>query len=113
MTDTFPWFAARLLFEACMTDSSADKSLFEERIVLVHAPAGMESARSKAHELGEAAGDTYENEDGEKVSWSFKEVLDLVQIDESSIGEGSEVYHHYLNALDVDRVRQSLKSGSL
>jgi hypothetical protein len=32
---------------------------------------------------------------------------------EATLADGSEVYHQYLSADEVDQVRQSLKSGSL
>jgi hypothetical protein len=113
MNEVFPWFSARLLFEACVEGEQSTPSLFEERFVLVHAVSGIEAASRKAEKFGKSSADVYVNEFGESVTWRFKEVLDLVQLSDVSIGEGSEVYHQYLTAEEVDRVRQSLKSGSL
>lgn len=112
MTEIFPWFAARLLFEAWV-EGDENPSLFEERIVLVHAEAGVEIAARKAEKLGKAAIEEYANEDGETVSWRFKELLDLVQVNEANIGEGTEVYHQYLNADELEQVRRALKPAAL
>ena len=115
MTENLPWFAARLLFERLFQGpqrSDADL-LFEERLVLVHAPGGEEAAAEKARKLGKAAFESYENADGETVQWVFREVLDVLQLDEADISEGSEVYHQFHNAEEVARIKESLKSNSI
>jgi hypothetical protein len=112
MTTIFPWFAARILFEA-RVEGEESSSLYEDRIVLVRADSGIDAAWKKAVKLGQSAADQYENEAGEKVAWVFKEVLDVVQLNEMDVGEGSEVYHHYLSSEEVERVRASLRPGSL
>ena len=109
MSGKFPWFAARLLYEACIEDEGP--SLFEERIVVLRSNNGVEAAEKKAQKLGKAASDEYQNGAGESVAWRFKEVLEVVQLNQSSIEDGTEVYHHYLNADEVENMRQSLKSG--
>ena len=106
------WFAARLLFESRVDDAHTD-SLYEERIILVRAGSGTNVARKKAEKVGAASSHRYENQTGADVAWLFKEVLDLVQLNDANIGEGTEVYHQYLSAEEVEHVRQSLKSGSL
>ena len=111
MTEKFNWFAARLLFESRIDDSILP--LFEERVVLIKSDLGKEDAEKKARKLGQASDLEYQNAEHEVVAWRFKEILDIVQLNETRIGEGSEVYHHYLKADEVEQVRESLKPGSL
>jgi hypothetical protein len=113
MTEKLSWFAARMLFEARTGDNNNAGGLFEERLVLVQSSPDIEAASKKACKLGEAASDEYENEAGETVTWKFRELLDVVQLNETAIGDGSEVYHQYLSADEVDSVRASLRAGSL
>jgi hypothetical protein len=113
MTDKFSWFAARLLFEASQSVENSHSTLFEERVVLVRSEAGVDEATRKARKLGLSSSEEYQNQDGETVTWTFKEILDLVQLDEAEIEDGSEVYHHFLKPAEVDQVRESLRPGSL
>jgi hypothetical protein len=110
MTSNGGWFAARLLFESKLSAESGD--LFEERLVLVRSGSA-EDARKKAVKIGASSGEEYQNIDGETVSWTFTEILDLVELIDATIGDGSEVYHHFLNANEVEAIRHSLNSGSL
>ena len=112
MTDKLTWFAARLLFEST---SAADQTplLYEERIIVLQGAATAKDAEKKARKLGSSSEVEYESVSGESVSWKFKEVLDLVELDEAEIRDGSEVYHQFLTADEVTRVRESLKAGSL
>jgi hypothetical protein len=105
------WFAASLLFERTFEGGSKAPPLFEESIVLVRAPEDHESAAlKKAVKVGMAASHSYRNIDGETVSWTFKEVLRVVQVFDSEIAEGSEVYSRFLSAEEVDHLRTSLTS---
>jgi len=109
MSKALVWFATRLLF---MSQIGDEEALFEETVVLLRAQSES-AAQKKALKLGEAEAHSYQNVDGETVHWVFKEVLDLIQLDTASIEDGTEVYHHFLTAAEVDQVRESLKAGSL
>jgi hypothetical protein len=87
--------------------------LFEDRLVVLYAEGGEDAAMKKAKKIGKSEAHSFKNIDGETVSWVFREVLDLIQLDTHSIEDGTEVYHHFLTAAEVDQVRQSLKAGSL
>ena len=105
-----PWYAARLLFAS---DVPGENALYEERIIVLRCERGEDAARKKARKLAKVETHSYQNIDGETVSWTFTEVLDVVQLDIQSVGDGTEVYHHFLTAEEVDQVRDSLKTGSL
>jgi len=111
MIETPAWFGARLLFEQSFANGKEAPSLFEERVVLLKSVSGMADAEKKAAKLGRAASHSYKNVDGETVAWAFKEVLDVVQLSDAEIGEGSEVYSHLLGPDDVKNVRASLSAS--
>ena len=111
MTEKLSWYSARLLFESRIDAST--QPLFEERVVLIRSDLGVEDAEKKARKLGQASELEYQSAEHEIVAWRFKELLDIVQLNEARIGEGSEVYHHYLKADEVEQIRESLKPGSL
>jgi hypothetical protein len=110
MSDEYSWFGARLLFESPVAGGD---SLFEERVLLIKSDGGMPGAEKKAVALGRASDEKYKNPDGEMVKWTFRELLDLVQLNDAEIGEGAEVYYHFLKPEEVEGIRESLKPGSL
>jgi hypothetical protein len=73
----------------------------------------MEGAHKKAKKLGIASKQRYKNVEGADVAWDFKEILDLIELLDSDIGEGTEVYFHFLKAEDVEQIRETLRPGRL
>jgi hypothetical protein len=108
MTGRPAWFAARLLFERSFEGDPDAPALFEETVVLLKSAAGLTAAARKAEKLGRAGGHSYKNPDGEIVSWAFCEVLDVIQLAEEELGEGTEVYSHFLSAEGVRELRAAL-----
>ena len=51
-----------------------------------------ETAFARANALGETEEHSYENADGETVSWHFNGLHDLQQLPDDTIGDGTEVY---------------------
>jgi hypothetical protein len=105
------WFTARLLYES--TSDKETKKLFEERLILLQADSGIEGAKKKAIRLGKATGGGYSSVGGQEITWSFRELLDLIELSEPEIQDGSEVYYHFLTEKEVDGVKESLQSGSI
>ena len=81
--------------------------------MLVKSSKGIHDAEKRALALGKAAGMKYKNVEGATLTWTFRELLDLVELNEPEIGDGAEVYHHFLKPEEVESIRESLKSGSL
>jgi hypothetical protein len=84
------WFAAKLLFESSVRDDD-DRVLQEESIRLIQADDETQ-AHAKASELGAAQEHQYPNERGEKVHWRFVGVVEVQDLCEDSISDGTEVY---------------------
>jgi hypothetical protein len=113
MSETPAWFAARLLFERSFDSGTPATALYEESVVLLKSATGMAGAEKKATKLGKDASHSYKNVDGETVTWTFREVLDIYQLNDSEIREGSEVYSRFLSAADMQSVRASLSASRL
>jgi hypothetical protein len=105
MTDKGLWFAVRLLFES-------NQSICEERIVLVRA-SDVDEAEQRAKKIAVSGEHEYANVAEEVVGWRFAEILDVIELLDKELIEGSEVYHHFLEPSEVDQIRRSLKRGSL
>ena len=113
MIEKLSWFAARLLFESTYSGGRPEETLFEEKVVLIKSDHGIEDAEKRARKIGLSSTESYQNMQGQTVTWAFREVLDLVQLNEADIGEGSEVYYHFLKPDEVTLLRESLKPSSI
>lgn len=86
------WYAAKLLFESKVDDSKqTDERLCEESIRLVLAD-NDDDARARAEELGRSESHEYPNEDGARVEWVFRDVLEVQDLCVSEIEPGVEVF---------------------
>jgi len=85
------WYAARLLYESVVSDSKTVAPLCEESTILIEAQ-DEEDARRKANRLGKQRGHSYRNPYGEKVAWKFVNVIELQDLCEDRIENGTEVF---------------------
>jgi hypothetical protein len=108
MSETPAWFAARLLFERSFDGGPPAPALYEETVVLLKSTPDIAEAEMKAAKLGKKASHDYKNPDGETVAWTFKEVLEVIRLNDAEINEGSEVYFRFLNAKALKHLRASL-----
>ena len=101
------WFAARILMERTHLEERDVDTLFEDKIILLRADTE-DAALSKAEALGRASEHAYENAEGKPVRWIFREVLDVKELFDDAIGEGTEVYYALLAGDDVAHLRRAL-----
>lgn len=71
-------------------------TLFEESIILVKA-----NSLEDAHELGKKIAmqseDTYDNMYGEQITWKFRKVLHVFELDDTPFETGKELYARFLH----------------
>jgi|SRR6187549_3170001 len=85
------WYSAKLLFEATVDGVREPNAVCEESIrVLLSETEG--SARAKAEGLGKAGEHEYLNESGQTVRWVFISVLEVQELDETELTDGTEVF---------------------
>ena len=82
-------FAAVLVYESA-SSRKGHQPLFEETVTLLTAESA-ELAAEKARAHAEARETSYRNEDGDTITWSFRHLVDLVEVD-GPLGDGAEVY---------------------
>jgi hypothetical protein len=85
------WFSAKLLFRSNVADGQTRDALREESTIVVRATS-IEEATSKARAFGAGAQHDYLNEDGAVVSWSFVDVLEVQDLCEHTLADGTEVW---------------------
>jgi len=85
------WYAAKLLFESSVDDGSKESPLLEEstRVLLADS---VETAEAKALAIGHAAEHSYLNESGQSVKWAFVSILELQDLCETELLDGTEVF---------------------
>lgn len=112
MTQEQSWYSARILMEAVHPDEPPGSALFEDKVILVKAGSERQ-VKAKAGKLGKKDEHEYLNVEGNRVSWVFREVLDVVALFDEALTEGTEVYYKFLSEEDLQAVRRSLQPGSL
>ncbi|EJQ99302.1 MULTISPECIES: DUF4288 domain-containing protein [Bacillus] len=112
-------YAVKLLFESVHSGepnpSKIDEhyeenhdTLFEESIILVKA-----NSLEEAHELGEKIAlqseDTYDNMYDVQVTWQFRKVLHVFELNDTSFETGTELYARFLHVKKNETVDTVVK----
>ena len=101
------WFSVRMLLESVLPhEANAGDVLYEDRIILVLAETE-EEAKSKGERIGRTARGEYKNQYGETVKWEFREVVDVIQLLDGSVADGTEVYWSFLGEEEVKQLRKA------
>lgn len=57
-----------------------------------------DEARSRAHAHGEGLETSYRNEKGELITWTFRQLVDVAEVADERVGDGTELYtRHFRN----------------
>jgi len=98
------WYMA-VIVRGSFTQAGLDREHMGDLLYkLVEAP-DAEAAYEKAVALGEAAVDTYNDEEGAEMSLRYLGLADLMELAASQPGDGVEVYSQAVNAKPWERVR--------
>ncbi|KKZ93934.1 hypothetical protein B4147_4873 [Bacillus wiedmannii] len=107
-------YAVKLLFESVHSGEpdptkvdehyeESHNTLFEESIILVKA-----NSIEEAHELGEKIAihseESYDNMYGEQVTWTFRKVLHVFELDDTPFEMGKELYARFLHVKKNEKV---------
>ena len=85
------WYSAKLLFRSTIDGSVVAQPLSEESIRIFRADSE-HIAQLRAAEIGRDAEHEYPNENGEMVRWSFVAVLEVQDLCEGDLEDGTEVF---------------------
>ncbi|MBZ4224912.1 DUF4288 domain-containing protein [Bacillus wiedmannii] len=113
-------YAVKLLFESVHSgeprptkiDEHYEENhdtLFEESIILVKA-----NDLEEAHELGKKIAihseESYDNVYGEQVTWKFRKVLHVFELNDTSFETGTELYARFLHVKKNETVDTIIKT---
>ncbi|MED2793843.1 DUF4288 domain-containing protein [Bacillus wiedmannii] len=113
-------YAVKLLFESVHSgepnltkiDEHYEEShdtLFEESIILVKA-----NSIEEAYELGEKIAihseESYDNMYGEQVTWTFRKVLHVFELDDTPFETGKELYARFLHVKKNETIDTIVKA---
>lgn len=85
------WFGVKLQFVSRVGGRIDADAIVEESIRVLRATDEADALR-RATELGHASSHAYENADGELVEWVFTRTLEVQDLSEDAIEEGTEVF---------------------
>lgn len=99
-------YAVKLLFESVhfgepdptKIDEYYEKNhdtLFEESIILVKA-SGLEEAHALGEQIAIQSEHTYDNMYGEQITWTFRKLLHVFELDDTPFETGKELYARFL-----------------
>lgn len=109
MSGAWSLYIAVLLCEASTT-ADGQAPLYQENFVLLRARDEGE-ARDKALAHGRRLETSYQNELGDTVSWRLLHVVDVSEVGETDLGDGSEVYTRHFRNYAAYRSFEPLLSG--
>jgi hypothetical protein len=89
------WYAVRALYRADhgRKDASSARALLEESILLFKSTPS--SVTAKGRQVAKQHQHSYRNLYDEMLSWKLHQVLEIVEVFDQRIAEGSEVYHRF------------------
>ncbi|MFF4101922.1 DUF4288 domain-containing protein [Streptomyces sp. NPDC001903] len=86
------------------------RPLYRESFVLL--TAGTEDeARSKARSHGEGMETSYRNEKGELITWTFRQLVDVAEVPDERVGDGTELYTRHFRNFAAYTAFEPLLSG--
>ncbi|MFK0044141.1 DUF4288 domain-containing protein [Streptomyces sp. NPDC090741] len=90
--------------------SGSQAPLYRESFVLLTARTEDE-ARSKARAHGEGLETSYRNEKGELITWTFRQLVDVAEVPDDSLGDGAELYTRHFRDFAAYTAFEPLLSG--
>lgn len=102
------WYSALVAFESLLPISAPSASVFEIRAVLLRAGTD-DAARKKAEQIGRDEQHEYNNSLGERITWLFREVLDVCCLSwVESFSEGTETYYAHIGPEGLAEIKRAL-----
>jgi hypothetical protein len=102
------WYSVRALYRADYghKDASSARALLEELVVLFRSAPPFVAA--KGYKVAKQHQHAYRNVYGEMVRWRLHQVLDIVELMDQTITEGSEVYSRFHRNANPDSTMRRL-----
>jgi Domain of unknown function (DUF4288) len=89
------WFTASLLFESSHSDPKNAPGIWEESLVLISA-LDLDAARDQAERIGVSREHAYVAQGDDTVTWKFRQIERVFQIESPALVTGTEVHSRFL-----------------
>lgn len=100
------WYAVSLLFESVHSNATPDNgSLWEESVVVVEADSDT-AAKEKAEAKARRNVSSYKTAAGDLITWEYRQVERVFEIESDSISSGTEVFSRFLRRSEVMSILQ-------
>lgn len=105
------WYSGRLLFERVFDDTAKAnaEAFFEEKLVVFRCEETGYIV-DKLTALAKKQEEDFDNDEGNRVRWLFREILEVQEILAYEIGDGTEVWYrhwHDPGAHDLENIRRT------
>jgi len=104
-------YIAVLLYESSSA-APGYRPLYDESFVLIKA-SSPEEAKEKASTYAKREQTSYRNEQGEEISWSLKQVIDVTAVLDESLEDGSDLYSRHFRNYEAYRLFEPLLAGDV
>jgi hypothetical protein len=91
MTSQRRWFVAEALFQATVHTEKADVRPVSEGLLFLIQAVDHPSAVMRAEAVARAKEHSYENEKGQRVSWTFARLVEVTEMIDQRFEEGAEL----------------------
>lgn len=91
MMDQHRWFIAEGIFKATVTTSDGDISRIRERLIFLVNARDSHEAVDRAEDIARSKEHFYKNQDGQIVKWSFVILVDVTEVVDQELQDGSEL----------------------
>ncbi len=101
------WYSVRVLYRSAIgrKGASSARTLLEESVFVFRSMPS--SAAAKARKVARQSQHSYKNVYGEKVKWKLHQVLEIVEVMDRQVTDGTEIYYRFhLNAKPDATARQ-------
>lgn len=85
------WYSAKLLFVATVDGQPPLDALVEESIRVFRASDAADAVR-RANEIGRTSVHEYTNDDGQSIKWAFVKTVEIQDLCEDTLDDGTEVF---------------------
>lgn len=89
------WYSARLLFELMAVDERSDHEPFFEEKLIVFRCEDSENIVEHIHAVSRQDESEFENTAGYAVRWILREILEVQEVMDESIEDGTEVFFRF------------------
>jgi hypothetical protein len=91
MTTELKWFVAEAVFQAVVSTGTTDVRPVTEKLLFLVRATDHASASTRAEAVARAKEHSYRNEQGQQVTWTYVQLVELTEMIDQQFEEGTEL----------------------